>query len=332
VPKAVIFEPDEVINLGGPQFSDSEARGIASNGLIAGFLGGSGILWQDQVPTILNPIPGHIASRAYDVNASGLVVGWSVNSVGDPTAATWLNGVLTPLDVNHSWAFRVNDAGQIIGRRDISTGREARLWHKGTGVTLADLGANHASATNITPRGMITGGACQFLAPGLCAPREVIWVGPDHEIEVLPTFPGALLQAVWAANDRGIIVGEFAFDLDGQAPLALMYRWPKLEPLDLNTFIAPGSGWTLQSAQAINHDGSIVGFGLHQGLPGRRAFLALPINTADITYDAVVNIDDLLEVIGVWGECIEATPCAADLTGDGRVDIDDLLRILGQWG
>jgi len=59
------------------------------------------------------------------------------------------------LDVNQSWAFAVNDAGQIIGRRDLATGREARLWHRGVDVTLPDLDADSSSATGISPRGIL---------------------------------------------------------------------------------------------------------------------------------------------------------------------------------
>jgi len=48
----------------------------------------------------------------------------------------------------------------------------------------------------------------------------------------------------------------------------------------------------------------------------------------DATGDGVVDIDDLLAVIGVWGPCLD---CAADLDGDGVVDVDDLLMVIGNW-
>ncbi|MCI0364905.1 MAG: dockerin type I domain-containing protein [Phycisphaerales bacterium] len=329
VAKATSWERGVVTNLG----TNGEARGISSNGLIAGSIGSLGQIWTNGVPTALNVLPNHIGTRGWDVNSGGLVAGWSVNNVGDPTAATWLNGVVTALDVNHSWAFRINDAGQIVGRRDVSTGREARLWHNGTGVTLEHFGNNYASATNITPRGIITGGACQPVGPpGVCQPREVIWLGPDHDLQVLPMFPSALLEALWNANDRGVFVGEYAFDIDGATLRALIWRWPDFEPIDLNTLIAPESGWILQSAQSINHDGTIAGYGIRPGLSGRRAFLLQPINTADVTDDAVVNVADLLAVISAWGQCADAIPCPADLSGDGMVNVVDLLELISQWG
>lgn len=51
-----------------------------------------------------------------------------------------------------------------------------------------------------------------------------------------------------------------------------------------------------------------------------------------VTGDGIVNIDDLLAVIGQWGPC---PGCAADIApahGNAQVNIDDLLAIIGAWG
>ena len=48
---------------------------------------------------------------------------------------------------------------------------------------------------------------------------------------------------------------------------------------------------------------------------------------ADITGDGVVDVLDLLEVLGQWG-----TSGSADITGDGTVDVLDLLEVLAAWG
>jgi hypothetical protein len=56
----------------------------------------------------------------------------------------------------------------------------------------------------------------------------------------------------------------------------------------------------------------------------------------DITGDAVVNVDDLLEVINHWGECPAEQTCDADIqpefTGNNAVDVDDLLMVINNWG
>ena len=49
----------------------------------------------------------------------------------------------------------------------------------------------------------------------------------------------------------------------------------------------------------------------------------------DLNGDSVVNIDDLLVVIGAdWGAC---AGCVADANGDGFVNIDDMLMVISNW-
>src|SRR5690606_9200402 len=45
--------------------------------------------------------------------------------------------------------------------------------------------------------------------------------------------------------------------------------------------------------------------------------------------DGVVNVDDLLAVIGSWGPC---AGCDADVDGNNVVNVDDLLSVIGAWG
>lgn len=275
--KAVLWAGGSVFNLNGPASVAGEARGISSNGMVAGSLNSRGVVWQPGGLRFLDPMPGHIASFAYDVNASGLAIGWSVNYVGDPTAGTWIGSTFTPLDVNHSWAFAVNDRGQIIGRRDVSTGREARVWHQGTATTLPDLGGNFASPTGISPLGgIITGGACQPISQTECGMYSVVWIDDGRTIVRLATFPGALEQNAWSANDRGTVVGDMAFDFDGESTRGIVWQLPNLSPVDLNTLIDSSSGWKIESARAINQSGVIAAIGRHPGLLGSRAVLLRP--------------------------------------------------------
>lgn len=56
----------------------------------------------------------------------------------------------------------------------------------------------------------------------------------------------------------------------------------------------------------------------------------------DTNNDGVVNIDDMLIVIGGWGPCPPPNPpCPGDIAptdGDRHVDIDDLLTVINRWG
>ena len=49
---------------------------------------------------------------------------------------------------------------------------------------------------------------------------------------------------------------------------------------------------------------------------------------ADITDDGIVDISDILAILGYWGSSIPA----GDVDGNGVVDIGDLLMVVGNWG
>ncbi len=48
----------------------------------------------------------------------------------------------------------------------------------------------------------------------------------------------------------------------------------------------------------------------------------------DVNGDAVVDVADLLELLGTWGPCAD---CPADFNGNGTVDVLDLLALLGTF-
>lgn len=51
---------------------------------------------------------------------------------------------------------------------------------------------------------------------------------------------------------------------------------------------------------------------------------------SDFNCDGLVNVIDLLQLLGKWGPC-PVGPCPEDTDHDGEVDVDDLLRLLGLW-
>jgi hypothetical protein len=51
----------------------------------------------------------------------------------------------------------------------------------------------------------------------------------------------------------------------------------------------------------------------------------------DLDGNGVVDVYDLLIMLGAWGPCDGQGACTADLNGDGEVDVIDLLILLGNW-
>lgn len=52
---------------------------------------------------------------------------------------------------------------------------------------------------------------------------------------------------------------------------------------------------------------------------------------SDINNSGTTDVDDLLALIGAWGNC-PAPPCSEDIDGDGDIDVDDMLILLGAFG
>jgi hypothetical protein len=58
------------------------------------------------------------------------------------------------------------------------------------------------------------------------------------------------------------------------------------------------------------------------------AYPFVETNPADVNGDGVVDVLDLLLVLGAWG----ATSGPEDINGDGIVNVLDLLEVLSNWG
>jgi len=52
----------------------------------------------------------------------------------------------------------------------------------------------------------------------------------------------------------------------------------------------------------------------------------------DLNGNGVVNVSDLLILLGEWGTCADPNNCPADLNDDGTVNVSDLLILLANWG
>src|SRR5690606_32121695 len=52
----------------------------------------------------------------------------------------------------------------------------------------------------------------------------------------------------------------------------------------------------------------------------------------DLNDSGTVDVQDLLILLGAWGDCPAKGPCPADLNDSGTVDVQDMLILLANWG
>jgi hypothetical protein len=142
---------------------------------------------------------------------------------------------------------------------------------------------------------------------------------------------GLPLIAPIAANgnhiDLAAGINQFAGQTPTSADAVLAYL----------TYLSPNGMCQVHSVQFRPHDppsrlttlsgGSIVPLQLI-GLP------PAPMSCyGDVSFDGVVNVNDLLMVINAWGNCPSGSACCpADVTGDNIVNVNDLLAVINSWG
>jgi hypothetical protein len=98
------------------------------------------------------------------------------------------------------------------------------------------------------------------------------------------------------------------------------------------------SFWFTADRPPAEKNGSAL-LGIYRAGPVDSVGVGVPVPAADpcpgdLNDDQVVDVFDLLALLGAWGECETPGPqtCPADLDGSGGVDVFDLLALLGAWG
>lgn len=174
-------------------------------------------------------------------------------------------------------ATDINDARQIVGigfNRTSSSYRSFRYQIGGdlTNIEPTETGHAYANAINRLQKTVGTNSADMY---------ALAFFHTDATGTV--RLRALNFQAQTGANGintRGTIVGSSVILLPPPMGNALAVVWLSPNDVrDLNNLIAPGQGWTLQVARAINDRGQIVGFGkrLINGVEVDRAFRLTPI-------------------------------------------------------
>jgi len=244
------------------------ATAIGGNGQAGGYTDSlqapQGLIWDSSG----NPVK---TAGAYvmGLNTSGDAAGMAIGQDGAGYAFVTRNGVLTslgqPAGGGWSSANSINASGAAAGTAMNADGgfQAFTVGPDGTVTLLTGLGGANSYGMSIGGGGAVAGHT--QLSTG--AMQAVIWNG------TVATSLGSLGGANsygYGINSSGQAVGYS--DTAGAATAAFLFDNGAL--YNLNALLAPGSGWELTAAYAVNDAGQIVGRGLFQGV--ERAFLLTP--------------------------------------------------------
>jgi len=280
--RAVLWKGNEITDLGtlgghsfviGIHVNDSgQVTGISDTGVADPFsIFGLGVqlrtfLWQDGVIQDIGSLggPDTIPGASCSGQPHDVVVGASYTSF-TPNAATgiptidpflWKRGKMTDLG-NLGGTLSVggqcaNNRGQVIGQSNLAGDAisHAFFWEDGAMTDLGTLGGDNSEAIWLNDAGVVVGSAD---LPDSQIRHAVYWT--NGKIHDLGTVDGDLCSRSLGLNARGQVVGKSTDCFNALHA----FVWEEGGPmLDLNTLIAPGSGWQLTRAININDRGEIL--------------------------------------------------------------------------
>ncbi len=255
-----------ITNLGTLGGKTSIATAINDSGQVVGYSDiaiGSyeerAFLYDGGTMTGLGTLGGYY-SRASGINNSGQVVGVSWLAPGSDTRHAFLydGSTMTDLgtfggagswgfDSTNSWAFDINDSGQIVGRCRLtpSSSTHAFLYDGSTMTDLGTLGGDHSEAYDINNSGQIVGFG--DLAESNSHYAFLYDGGTMNDLD----FLGGVESMAIGITDSGQIVGNYHLEGNSEHH-AFIYDGTTMT--DLSTL-----GGYYSYAQGFNESGQVVG-------------------------------------------------------------------------
>lgn len=289
--------------------------------------------------TLVNVIEGEI-DHAVDINASGVITGWSATEErGISAAVVWRTpgtaALLPTLGGAGAEARAINDAGHIVGGAQDADGNvRPVLWSDGVATDLGTLGGAMGFATALNERDQVVGyaeTADGATHPFLWEEGEMTdlagWEGdvhieglPDDEVRMILDLGG--MGQPEAINAEGVIVGAMG------SPPFFMHPviWRDGEMVDLGTL-----GGDFAGARGINDHGQVVGWS--------RLTVDEPLATEAserghaFLWEAGTMRDLGAPAVGGWSRAtdINAAGQVAGMGGDTDEDTEAMLLLLGAF-
>ncbi len=231
--------------------------GINDAGQVAGHSGNAARPFRWDPSGGMSELPADRIARGFGINDSGAVAGHQQDASGNTVAHLWRpnpNNNFSLGDLpggrTRSLASEINNAGQVVGTSEASTGDRAFLWTLDDGIQdLGDLagGADESSAADLNDQGQVVG-----TSEAAGGQRAFLW-DVANGMQNLGTLPGQDRSLASAINAGGQVVGwsgsPFLWD-EGNG----MRRLDSLVD-------SSGDNWQFLSANDISDHGWIVGWG-----------------------------------------------------------------------
>lgn len=261
-----------------PNTTESFAYAINDAGQVTGVSMSLGsmtpraFLWQNNTMADI----GGFTPRA--INNNGDVAGAMITKRNNvewyDRACLWRNGTLTNLGTlsgNNSYAYGINDAGQVAGISFTANDANSRafLWNSGAISDLGTFGGTNSQAYGISSRYVV--GYANATGEAQHAVLYTLGTSGGANTSTDLGTLSAPYSYAYAVNSKAQVVGT-----SGQA-----FIWQNGALFDLNMLLPPDSGWMLEAASAINEKGQIAGWGKQYGLT--RAFLISRVSAVPVS-------------------------------------------------
>jgi len=315
--------------------------------------------WTPETGVVTLPEPPQTSeSTAYDINNSGVVVGYREGYTNGVLHGHWAciwfpDGQfveIPPLggSAETSSALAVNNLNTVVGERWIPTPlglrRAAFIWQDGQIIDIDPTVYNQSSAIarDVSDTGYVVGNFGDSNVSG----RAFRW--KDGQVTVLPLLPGAIASGAYGVTNDGYVAGHCRF----QSGTEFTSRATLWSPAGIPVELPPLPGYSSWSSIDIN-TGVILGSvskPIQSGLPPTQSVVWLdgvpfalnPLIAPppqQIGKPAAVN--QLGQIVGngyvppvggggAW--VLTPTGSIADINGDCEVNGADLMILLQQWG
>lgn len=260
---AFLYSNGKLTDLGSlPGATGSVGNGINVNGQVVGTSGGQAFIATGTTLTGLGTLGGS-SSYGNGINGNGQVVGYSNTAAGAYHAFIFSAGTMTDIGSkiggSFSLANAINDSGQVTGYSNATGITQAFLYNSATGQT-TNFGGSGSAGNAINVNGEVVGISNNA---GGVQNAFAYYGGAMHDLGTL----GGTSQAN-GVNDLGQVVGNS----NGAG-----FLYSNGAMTNLNTLLAPNSGWTITAAYAINDNGWIAATGSYNGGATQAVELSLPV-------------------------------------------------------